>query len=83
MGNKDRSSETDSFVPEVSLMGESKLLVALAKQSLDDPTSRIKVREAMAILEEATEGTTLIHQYQPKAARVSWIQRVLGWFRRG
>jgi hypothetical protein len=34
------------------------------------------------LMEEITEdeGTTALHRYQPP--RVSWTQRVLGWFRR-
>ena len=33
------------------------------------------------LVEEITEGTTMPHRYQPKAARVSWAQRVLSWFK--
>ena len=47
----------------------------------DDATSRIKVRQAMAILEEMTEGTTVLHRYEPDVVRVSWMQRVLAWFK--
>jgi len=32
------------------------------------------------LVEEITEGTTMLHRYQPP--RVSWTQRVLGWFRK-
>jgi hypothetical protein len=48
----------------------------------DDSTTRIKVRQAMAILEEMTEGTTVLHRYQPEVAPVSWMQRVLAWLRK-
>jgi hypothetical protein len=47
-----------------------------------DITSAIKVLETRAMLEEMTEDSTVLHHYQPKAVRVSWMQRVLGWFRR-
>ena len=29
------------------------------------------------LVEEITEGTTMLHRYQPEAARVSWVRRVL------
>ncbi len=45
-------------------------------------TNTIQVRAAKATLDKITEGTTVQHRYQPKAARVSWTQRVLGWFRK-
>ena len=48
-----------------------------------DATSAIKVRESRAMIEEMIEGSTVIHQYQPVAAPVSWLQRALSWFRRG
>ncbi len=32
------------------------------------------------LVEEITEGTTMLHRYQPKAARVSWARRLLNWF---
>ncbi len=34
------------------------------------------------MLEEITEGTTARHHYEPRAARVSWVRRLLNWFRR-
>ncbi len=46
----------------------------------DDATSRIKVLAARAILEEATEGTTVRHRQPP---RVSWVRRLLNWFTGG
>ena len=45
-------------------------------------TTTLDVLEARAMLEEITEGDTVRHRYQPKAARVSWTQRVLAWFRK-
>ena len=50
--------------------------------SANDLTTRQKVLQAKAILEEATEGTTRVHRYQPKAPHVSWVRRLLNWFRR-
>jgi len=49
---------------------------------VDDTSSRSKVRQAMAILEEMTEGTTVLHRCQPEVAPASWMQRVLAWFRK-
>ena len=45
-------------------------------------TSTLDVLKARAMLEEYIEGesTTGDHRYQPP--HVSWIQRVLNWFRR-
>ena len=72
MGNRDQPDTPD----------KSKLHDALTKDLREDPMSATKVREAMTILEEMTEGTTVLHRYQPKVARVGWLQCVLGWFRR-
>ena len=44
-------------------------------------TSAIQVREARATLEEMTKRLPVLDCNQPKAARVSWMQRVLGWLR--
>ncbi len=32
------------------------------------------------LVEEITEGTTMLQRYQPKAARVSSARRLLNWF---
>ena len=45
-------------------------------------TSAMKVREARATLEEMTKRLPRLDRSQPKAARVSWTQRVLSWFRK-
>ena len=47
-----------------------------------DATSAIKVRESRARIQEMVEGSTVIHHYQPRAAPISWLQRVLAWFGR-
>lgn len=39
------------------------------------PTSKNRL-----LLEEITEGTTALHHYQPEAAPVSWVRRLLNWF---
>jgi len=62
-------------------MGKPDLANKLAED--DGVTTRIKVLAARAILDEATEGTTVLHRYQPKAPRVGWARRLLNWFRRG
>ncbi len=82
MGNKDQPGTPDAFVPEFKLTSKSKLHDALTKDLREKRMSATKVREAMTILEEMTEGTTVLHRYQPKVARASWVQCVLGWFRR-
>ncbi len=43
-------------------------------------TSAIKVREARATLEEMTKRIPVLDRNRPKAAHISWTQRVLGWF---
>ncbi len=45
-------------------------------------TTAMKVLETRAMVEEMTGGSTVLHHYQPKAVRVSWMRRVLDWFRR-
>ena len=44
-------------------------------------TSATRVLEARAMLKKITESPAQ-HHYQRKAAHVSWVQRLLGWFRR-
>ncbi len=54
--------------------------------SFDEITSRLKVGDAITLLERETEepdttgGTTQMKSYA--FARTSWTQRVLNWFRR-
>ena len=45
-----------------------------------EATTRIQPVEVMATLEEATEGTTVV-QRRADPPRVSWVQRLLNWFR--
>jgi len=47
-----------------------------------EATTRIQPAEVMAILEDGSEDTTALHRYAPKTPRVSWIRRILNWFRR-
>ena len=61
-------------------LAESKALGGLVGR--EDITSRLEAIETRAMLVEVTEGTTTRHRIQPKAARVSWMQRVLSWFSR-
>ena len=37
-------------------------------------------RKNRLLIEEITEGDTVQHRYQPKAARVSLVRRLLNWF---
>ena len=83
MDDQDKVDVKDTFVPYEELTTETKLLKALAELlGREDTTNTLKILKARAMLEEITEGTTVQHRYQPKAARVSWTQRVLSWFRR-
>jgi hypothetical protein len=41
-----------------------------------DATSAMKVLETRAMVEKMTEGSTVLHDYQPKAVRVNWMRRV-------
>ena len=43
--------------------------------------NRVMLREALRRLERDTEGATLQHRNQPKAARTNWWQRVRSLFR--
>ncbi len=45
-----------------------------------DATSALKVLETRTMVEEMTDGSTVLHHYQAKAVRVSWMRRVLGLF---
>ncbi len=45
-------------------------------------TSKIEVIRTKAMLEEIVDDTSERHRSQVKAARVSWVQRVLSWFNR-
>ncbi len=84
MGKKDKLDITDTFVPYDDHTSQTKLLEALGETlGREVTTNTIQVRAAKATLDKITEGTTVQHRYQPKAARVSWTQRVLSWFRRG
>ena len=83
MGDKDTLDITDTCVPYDDHTSKTKLLKALGGLlEREGTTNRIKVLEARTMLEEFSKGATVQHLYQPKAARVSWTQRVLHWFRR-
>ena len=43
-------------------------------------TSKIEVIRTKAMLEEIVDDTSDRHRIQVKAARVSWVQRLLNWF---
>ena len=83
MGNNDKLDITNTFVPYDDHTSQTRLLKALGKTlGRELTTNTIQVRAAKATLDKITEGTTVQHHYQPKAVRVSWTQRVLGWFSR-
>jgi len=46
-----------------------------------DATTKIEIKRTKAMVEEILDSTTARNRYQPKAAPVSWTQRVLSWFR--
>ena len=43
-------------------------------------TTKIEVVRTTAMLEEMVDDTSTRHRIQVKAARVSWVQRLLNWF---
>ena len=47
-----------------------------------DATTAMQVLAARTMVEEMTEGSTVIHHYQPREVRISWMRRVRRWFRR-
>ncbi len=71
MGDKDKLDITDTFVPYDDHTSKTKLLrslTALLKRDTEDP--------------EPSEATSGIKAYPFVKPRVSWTQRVLGWFRK-
>ncbi len=66
---------------------ENKPDVTDASDSYEELTNRLKVGDAITLLERETEepdpagGTTRIRSYA--FARTSWTQRLLRWFRLG
>ncbi len=88
MKNKNKVNGTDTFVPEFHLTSRPNLLKSLNETDFvdEDATIRIKaIREARVMLDEIikNDSTTALYRCQPQAARVSWVRRVLSWFRRG
>ncbi len=78
MDDRDKIDVTDTGVRHNHHTNKTKLIEEVISQLQRE----IEGPEVMGILEEITEGDTVRHRYQPKAARVSWTQRVLAWFRR-
>ncbi len=44
-------------------------------------TSKIEVTRTKAMLEKIVDDTSERHRIQVKAVRVSWVQRVVSWFK--
>ncbi len=83
MDNTDKLDITDTFVPYDDHTSKTKLLKALGESlGQEVTTNTTQVRKARAALEEITKRLPVLNRNQPKAARVSWTQRVLSWFRR-
>ncbi len=78
MDDRGKIDVTDTRVPHDHLTNRTKLIEEVISQLQRE----IEGPEVLAMLEEITEGDTVRHRYQPKAARVSWAQRVLGWFKK-
>ncbi len=78
----DQDNVTDTLAPYDHLKSKTKLLQSLAELLPEGTTNRIKVLEARATLEEIAEGTTVLHRYEPKVPRASWLRRLLNWIRR-
>ena len=52
----------------------------LSKDAVDHgATSAIEVIRARVMVEEIIESSTARHRYQPRAARVSLVRRLLNW----
>ncbi len=84
MDNRDKIDVTDTFVPYDHVTSRPNLLKSLNETDFvdEDATIRIKaIRGARIMLDEINknDSTTMVHRYQPP--RVSWMQRVLSWFR--
>ncbi len=79
MDDKKKTDATDTFVPDGDITSMAELLETITQiqRGIEEP-------ETLTMLEEIIEGETptALHHYQPKAAPVSWVQRVLNWFRR-
>ncbi len=83
MGDKDKLDITDTFVPYDDHTSQTKLLGDLGELlGREVTTNTIQVRQAKATLDEMTKRLPVLDHYRPKAARVSWAQRILSWFRR-
>ncbi len=76
MDDREKIDVTDTGVPHDHLTNRTKLI----EEAISQLQREIEGPEVLAMLEEITEGDTVRHRYQPP--RVSWTQRVLGWFRR-
>ena len=83
MGDKDKLDITDSFVPYDDHTSQTKLLGDLGESlGQDVATNTIQVRQAKATLDEMTKRLPVLDRDPPKAAHVSWTQRLLSWFSR-
>ena len=83
MGDKDKLDITDTFVPYDDHTSQTKLLGDLGESlGQEVTTNTIQVRQAKATLDEMTKRLPAVGRDQPEAARVSWTQRVLSWFKR-
>jgi len=83
MGDTDKLDITDSFVPYDDHTSQTKLLGDLGELlGREVTTNTIQVRQAKATLEEMTKRLPVLDRHQPKAAHVSWTQRVISWFSR-
>ncbi len=83
MGDKDKLNITDTFVSYDDHTSQTKLLKALGESlGQEGTTNTIQVRKARDALEEMTKRLPVLDRNQPKATRVSWMQRVIGWFSR-
>ena len=83
MDDEDKSSVTGTFVPYDHVTSKTRLLNTLGGLlDENDGTTASKVLEAQATLREIAEDSPLEHRDPPEATRLSWTQRLLGWFKR-
>jgi len=74
MDDKERVKVTVTYVPDEYVTGMFKLANFV--------TGKFKLTSAISRSEPDKDVFTALHHSQRKAVRVSWVQRVFGWFGR-
>lgn len=74
--------DSSSADPTDGQILDDQAILDILEENDTDATSAMKVLAARTMIEEMTEGSTVLHHYQPKAVRMSWMRRIFAWFRR-